>query len=114
MRNIWNATLPLQSWKNQVFNIICPCNFFLNQKPEKIGGHGHRHGHQPGHGHGDGGSRTDCSKKRLTDDHSKLIWVYADSRIFIEVKILGFYSLCEFMIRYTWSVGPKFAIDSLQ
>ena len=36
-----------------------------------IGGHGHRHGHQPGHGHGDGGSRTDCSKKRLTDDHSK-------------------------------------------
>jgi hypothetical protein len=36
-----------------------------------IGGHGHRHGHHHGHGHGDGGSSTDCSKKRLTDDHSK-------------------------------------------
>jgi hypothetical protein len=35
-KNIWNATLPLQSCKNQVFNIICPCNFFLNQKPEKL------------------------------------------------------------------------------
>lgn len=36
-----------------------------------IGGHGHRHGHHHGHGHGDGSSSTDCSKKRLTDDHSK-------------------------------------------
>jgi len=36
-----------------------------------IGGHGHRHGHAHGHGHGDGSSSTDCSKKRLTDDHSK-------------------------------------------
>ena len=38
-----------------------------------IGGHGHRHGHPHGHGHGngDGSSSTDCSKKRLTDDHSK-------------------------------------------
>jgi hypothetical protein len=35
MKNIWNATLPLQSCKNQGFNIICPCNFFGNllQKP---------------------------------------------------------------------------------
>lgn len=38
-----------------------------------IGGHGHRHGHPHGHGHGhgDGSSSTDCSKKRITDDHSK-------------------------------------------
>lgn len=38
-----------------------------------VGGHGHRHGHPHGHGHGhgDGSSSTDCSKKRLTDDHSK-------------------------------------------
>lgn len=36
-----------------------------------IGGRGHRHGHHHGHEHGDGGSSTDCSKKRLTDDHSK-------------------------------------------
>jgi len=34
-----------------------------------IAGYGHRHGHA--HGHGDGSSSTDCSKKRLTDDHSK-------------------------------------------
>lgn len=35
------------------------------------GGHGHRHEHAHGHGHGDGSSITDCSNKRLTDDHSK-------------------------------------------